>query len=127
MWLETMWSLRRLFCYVYKQELGDSVFDGWIEVMPSKQIMRYCDFRGSTTYRYRMLGLYIFQYRNGFYGDNRRGEAVSDEVKAAIEKAHANLFYRELENALCEETVSVEHNPTSQGSDSGHQTSERRT
>lgn len=122
-WLETRWSLRRLFrSFIYVQGLNPNdpawvALNGWVEVMPAHQMIRYCDWRGSITYRYWINNEILLNGKPMILrikGWKRDADPVENDAYEAITKAHDLLFYREIEAHLDKEALPVERDEASE-------------
>jgi len=96
-WLETVWSLRRLFgSYIYTHCYGSHMFfDGWVEIMPKHNMLRFCDYNGSVTWKYNAE---VELCRKGWKGSIT--QKPGDDTMNAIRLANEAIFHEELEKEL---------------------------
>lgn len=103
-YLETKWFLCKSFgAYVYTHEYGNHVFDGWVEVMPNKHMIRYCEFNGSMIWRFSIVTQasvggkpMIVKYRQW----DMYTEPTDPETAMAVHEAIDKSFYNEVDNIL---------------------------
>jgi hypothetical protein len=103
-WLDTRWSLLRLFGAFHKYYSTPDEWDlgtGYIRVMPRYQLILFGDFRGTIVWHYKFMsegqGAPIIL---GFRGCKDQPNRFNLETCTKIQDAHDQMFIDELEKEL---------------------------
>jgi hypothetical protein len=112
-YLDIKFQLLKLFgVFVHKSDqLGRDLFDAvWVEIMPSRQLIKYKSYRGEIIWRYVLFedirhgtsidGQNVVLEFRGREGMGNNPKITSLEVVAEIRKANEQAFYHDLDKTL---------------------------
>ena len=104
-YLETKWTIHRWRgAYIHHHAYGTHPgFDGWMEIMPKHGMLRYCDYRGSVTWRYSVVQQTLLNGKPAilrFKGWELKPDPIGEDSVQAIFDAIDQGFYHEVDSFL---------------------------